>query len=224
MRLNDRNKAIELHLKGKTYNEIREIIPNLSKSTLCSWLKNIQLTTEQKYHIQEKITRGRDKARLKGAWANQEKKIKSILAAKFEARQTFPELMRKPLFITGLALYWAEGSKTQEHFQFMNSDPYAIKIMVRWLIDFCQIPKDSIKFRLYIHKIYAHEACENFWSKIIDVQASTFQKTVYKPTPHKVKKNPNYKGCMRVSCGGVELFRKVMGWKELFVEYFNSID
>lgn len=222
MRLNDKIKATELRRQGKSYNEIRNIIPILSKGTLCGWLKNIKLTTEQKRRIENKMKQGRNKGRIKGAWSNRQKRIQSILTAKAEAKQTLPQFIQNPLFITGLVLYWAEGGKTQERFQFMNSDPRAIQIMTNWLMSICYVPKEKIKFRLYIHKIYAHEQCENFWSKIIGVPVYNFKKTVYKPTPHKIKKNPNYKGCMRIDCGGVELFRKIMGWEETFIEYLKD--
>lgn len=137
-------------------------------------------------------------------------------------KKTLPELIQYPLFITGLVLYWAEGAKTQERFQFINSDPRIIQIMKDWLINFCNIPEERMNFRLYIHKIYAHEQCEKFWSKIIGIPVLRFQKTVYKPTPHRVKKNPNYKGCLRIDCGGVELFRKIMGWEEALVKHLKN--
>jgi len=43
-------------------------------------------------------------------------------------------------------------------------------------------------------------------------------KVTYKSTPHKFKRNPVYKGCLKVDAGGVELFRKFVGWRDGLVE------
>jgi hypothetical protein len=83
---------------------------------------------------------------------------------------------------------------------------------MRWLTKICKIPKEKIKIRVFIHKIYANENCEKYWSQITGIPISKFQKTIYKPTPHKIKRNLDYKGCIQIRMGGVELFRKVMGW------------
>lgn len=85
----------------------------------------------------------------------------------------------------------------------------------------CKIPKDKIRLGLYIHKIYAHENCEKFWSKRTGMPLKNFCKTIYKPTPHKVKRNPDYKGCLRIQCGGVELFRRFLGWRKGVLKYLK---
>lgn len=87
MRLNDKLKAIELRRQGKSYEEIKSIIFNLSKSTLSSWLKNIELTLEQKRRIKGRMKKGADRGRIKGAWVNRQKRINSILVAKAKAKK-----------------------------------------------------------------------------------------------------------------------------------------
>lgn len=121
----------------------------------------------------------------------------------------------------GLVLYWAEGGKKTEYFQFSNSDPAAVKAAMRWLIKICEIPKEEIKFRVFIHKIYAHEDCEKFWSEIADIPVENFEKTIYKPTPHKLKKNLNYKGCVQIRVLKSELFWKVTCWVQELIKEFG---
>lgn len=221
MRIEDRNKAIELRKQGKSYNEIRGIISNLSKGTLSVWLRDIDLTKEQQIALKKRAKTKCDKGRLKGAETNKNKRINSILKIKNEAKLEFSVLAKDPLFITGLVLYWAEGAKTQERFQFINSDYRIIKIMIDWLEKTCKIHRNEVKYRLYIHKVYAQEDCEKFWAEIIGVSEKNFKKSVYKPTPHKIKKNLKYKGCLRMEYGGVDFFRKVMGWQEALNEYLK---
>ncbi len=66
--------------------------------------------------------------------------------------------------------------------------------------------KERVKFRIFIHKNYAHENCEKFWSKISGIPVSNFEKTIYKPTPHKLKKNLEYKGCVQIRVLRTEFF------------------
>lgn len=221
LRLEDKKLSIELRRQGKTYSEIRAIIPNLPRGTLSGWLRNVKLTKEEetrlKKHLQEIISN----AWVKSAWTKKKEKQKRIKKIIEEAKKEYPLLSKNPLFLIGLTLYWAEGGKKQEVFQFSNSDPYAVKAILKWLIKICKIPKERIKFRIFIHKIYAHENCEEFWSNVTGIPITNFQKTIYKPTLHKLKKNLEYKGCVQIRVSKSEFFWKIMGWLQNLIEEFR---
>jgi len=221
MRLQDRIKAIKLRKQGYTYSQIIKRISNLSKSTLSGWMKKIQLTERQKIKIFSQIKKARRKAALKGSWANREKAIKRISLLQSKAEKEFPKLIQNPLFLIGLTLYWAEGSRTNRCFQFINSDPQIIYVMMTWLRKIGKIKNDDIRIRIYIHKIYKNQKCESFWSEVIKIPKRKFLKTIYKPTPHTIKRNPNYKGCCRIDVNGSELFWKVLKWEELIYKKFK---
>ena len=74
MRLLDRRKAIELRIQGKTYSEIRSVIPNLPKSTLSGWIKDVKLTPEQERKLQKNIEQNSYNARAKAAWTRKNKR------------------------------------------------------------------------------------------------------------------------------------------------------
>ncbi len=220
LRLEDKNKAIRLRISGKSYSEIMSAIPNLSKSTLSGWLKNIKFTPDQKTQLDKHLEEISCNARVRTAWRKREEREKRIKEIFKNAEKEFPELLKNPFFLIGLVLYWAEGNRNKEIFQFTNSDPNAIKVMMRWLTKICGISKEKIKIRIYIHKIYAHENCEYFWSQITGIPVFNFQKTIYKPTPHKIKRNPDYKGCVQLRISKSAFFWKVIGWlNNLIKEY-----
>lgn len=216
LRLADKQLAIKLRKDGLTYSEIRSIIPNLSKSTLSNWIKGIDLSDEQRMRINLKAKSIIEKARLKGAWANKIKFKKRIQDIQHKAREEFDNLMKENLFIIGLSLYWAEGSKKSRMFQFMNSDPKMIQLIINWL-QLLGIDRSQIKVRLYIHKLYQKENPELFWQEYLHFDKKNFLKTIYKPTQHSIKKNSNYKGCCRIEIRGSELFWKIQKWQELMV-------
>ena len=98
----------------------------------------------------------------------------------------------------------------------MNSDPHLILFMMTWMKKYGKITEENLQARLYIHQPYLDENCEEYWSKRIGLSLKYFKKTVIKPTAHKVKKNPNYKGCLRIEVRGSELYWKIMNWQEIF--------
>lgn len=222
LRLEDKRKAIELRVQGKTFGEIRSIIPNLSKSTLSGWLRNVELTKGQKEALLKNIKRVTYGARVRAGRTKRienEKKNQEIMT---KAGDELPSLIKNPLFLVGLVLYWAEGTRKSGYFRFTNSDPEIIKIMVKWLREIFQIPEEKIRIRIYIHKIYSHENCEKFWSRITNIPLNRFLKTIYKPTPHKIKKNLDYKGVCRIDINNVNLFRRIMGRQQGISEILNK--
>jgi hypothetical protein len=139
-----------------------------------------------------------------------------------DAKRGFEENSKNPLFHIGIALYWAEGAKRSSYFAFANSDPDMIALMLDWVRIFLDISEEEIAFRLYLHKPYAHENCEGFWSEKIKVPLSQFKKTIYKPTGLLVKKRPQYKGCIRLELYKVVHIRRMRYWQQMLVEYYRK--
>lgn len=218
-----KTKAQHLRRRGKTYSEIQDILGPLAKGTLSNWLKPIELTEIQKERIRKKITDRSVLGRQKGGWKNHQKRLDRIANIQSAARREFSHLCINKFFLTGLVLYLAEGSRKTERFQFMNSDPFLVKIIMKWLNKFHKISTANIKARLYTHKIFIDENHEKFWSSFLNIPLTQFLKTIYKPTLHKIKKNPGYKGCLRIEISGTELFWKIMKWRDILYANIDKI-
>ena len=102
----------------------------------------------------------------------------------------------------------------------MNSDPNIIKIILEWLYTMFGIAKSEIVFRLYAHKVYSDEFPDKYWSECLGISISQLRPTIYKPTVHSLKKNLNYKGCMRVELRGSDVYWKVMKWRDMLYKSF----
>lgn len=218
LRIADKQKAVELRRQGYSYNEIIATIPNLSKSTLSGWLKYINLSSTQLEHLEKRATERSDRGRIKGALTNRAKRLARETEVHSIARQEFKIFEGDPFFIFGLALYWAEGSKKYRIFQFMNSDPRLIALMAKWIAKYLKMDTMQLHPRLYTHDIFAHENHEEFWAKTLHIPKSNFAKTVYKSTPHILKKNPDYRGCLRLELTKTADWLKVMEWIKLYGE------
>lgn len=76
-----------------------EKIPELPKSTLNGWLKNIELTREQKDRLLTKIKSAGEKARLLGAFTNHKKRLDLTKMIIDSAKQESGDFLKDPLFI-----------------------------------------------------------------------------------------------------------------------------
>src|SRR5947209_7829608 len=103
-----REQAIALRREGKSYREIRERIP-VSKSSLSLWLSDVVLTEVQKDRLEALKHQGQTKA----ARTIQARRITRQRATMDAARAQIPELAESELFLAGIVLYWAEGSKAK---------------------------------------------------------------------------------------------------------------
>lgn len=218
-RVQDKITAISLRMQGYSYSQIQEHV-NVSKGLLSVWLKYIRLNEEQESELIKKINERSKKGVARAVESNiARRKIRESDAFK-EAQVLYEKHKEDKVFIAGLCLYWAEGSKRASSFQFVNSDPKMITFMILWIQKYLGISKDHIFIRLSTHSDFIEEKYEDFWANITGIPLSQFKKTTYKPNRHGAyKKNPIYKGCVRLEIAktGMALLRKTIYMYEAFV-------
>lgn len=203
-------------MQGFSYSEIMKEIP-VSKSTLFGWLRHINLTNEQKVVLAAHIEQNKGLARVKASESNTKRRIQREGLTKEKADQYYVEHSSSRDFIIGLTLYWAEGTKKDTTWSFINSDPEMVSFMYKWMLHYLSISQNKIRVRLFIHEPYKEDNLEVFWSKLLNIPLDSMQKTIYKATLHTVKKNASYKGCVRIYVTGIEYLRTVIHWKEALV-------
>lgn len=211
-RVQDKIQAIALRMQGYSYSQIREQIP-ISKGLLSGWLKYVKLTDQQEKELLVKIQERSRNGVAKAVASNIRKRKKREVDAFEEAESLYLVHKTDPLFVAGVSLYWAEGSKRSSCLQFMNSDPSLVVFMIFWLRKYLLIQKEDIRLRVNTHAEFIHENYETFWSEKTTIPLGQFMKTIYKPNRHGIhKKNPEYKGCVSVTVkkSGMALLRKVI--------------
>ncbi len=65
-----------------------------------------------------------------------------------EAKPHAAKWLDDPLFAAGVAPYWAEGSKTGNHFSIANTDPALLRIFIKWVRLYLEA---DAEFRLSLH-------------------------------------------------------------------------
>ena len=212
-------EAIKLRKSGLSYKEILKMIP-VSKSSLSGWFKHLSFTESELNKFKELATKGTKTGQINASLSNRSRRLERESIVNNEASLLFDRYRDNELFIVGITLYWAEGSKRTGEFQFINSDPQMIMLMNNWIKLF--MPTEKVKYRLFTHNIFKPDCLEEFWAKLLGVEPERFEKTIYKPTSHGIKKNPGYKGCLRISLSGINTLRTIKTWQKLFIMYYSD--
>jgi len=200
--------ARKMRRRGKSYSEILKQV-NVSKSTLSLWLRDIPLTGAQTKRLQ-----GRNKSRYFGSKKSQQKRINLTKKIITEAKNEANKLAGNKLFISGLMLYWAEGTKRgNEIVSFSNSDTRMIELMMIWFRKICLVPEEKFRIQLHIHTLHKKKSIREYWANITKIPLSQFHKLIVKKTSLRHRKNKLYQGTCVIRICDRNLFRKIMGWK-----------
>ncbi len=211
--------ARNLRNKGSSYSEILKLV-KVSKSTLSLWLRDIPLTQKQKRDLQ-----GRNKSRYLGSKARQLKRIELTKEIIARAGKEAKERVGDELFISGLMLYWAEGTKRGgEMVAFSNSDPNMIVLMMRWFRKICLVSESRFRIQLQIHSLHRKNYVKKYWSNLVGIPLNQFHKLIIKQTSLGHRKNLLYQGTCCIRVCDKNLFRKIMGWKIGFLDKIGLRD
>ena len=217
-KLLEKEKAIKLRKRGLSYNEILKRVP-VSKSTLSLWLRSVRLAKR----VEQRLTEKRIKGQQRGAQVKKEQRIRLTKEIKDKAIKEAGEIDKRNFWIIGTMLYWAEGTKQKEanpsqKVRFSNSDPWMVKLCYKWFREICAISLEDLNFEIYIHETANIEEAKRYWSRILNLPLTKFQKIRLKK--HKIKtkrKNigKNYHGLLAINVKrSTNLNRRIMGWIE----------
>ncbi|KUL44991.1 hypothetical protein [Streptomyces regalis] len=207
-----RERARELRRQGWTYNQIQAEL-GCSKSSVSLWVRDLPAPEPKCTPEEQRARMNAGLARLRAA-QDQERR-----ATKLAAAQAVGELSDRELFIAGVALYWAEGTKDKPHarresVEFVNSDPGMISVFLAWL-QLLEVGRDRLHCRVMIHESADIEAAEHYWADLVGIDRSTLGKTVLKKhNPTTVRKNTgdSYRGCLGIKVRqGADLYRRIEG-------------
>ncbi len=172
-----REQARELRKSGLSYSEIiAELGNDIPQPTLQGWVKDIQLTTEQRARIKQKELEGARQAQPLGAQWNREQKQKRLQAARDEALPIAKRLAedRDALRLMAAVLYVGEGSKTDDQFSFGNSDPKVIKAWVALLRRNFELDESKFRCQLHISEGMDEECLKQYWSSVTNIPLTQF--------------------------------------------------
>ncbi|MFF5976513.1 hypothetical protein ACFY7C_33920 [Streptomyces sp. NPDC012769] len=207
-----RARARELRLQGMTYDQI-QLELGCSKSSISLWVRDLPKP-------ERKRTREEASAIARKGWeATLRIRDEERRRAKAAAAQEVGALSERELFLVGVALYWAEGTKDKsyarrERVTFVNSDPGMIRTFIAWL-DLLGVERDQYAYHVMIHETADASAAERYWADVTGAAPEQLGKPVIKRhNPKTVRKNvgDDYQGCLAVRIRrSADLYRRIEG-------------
>ncbi|MFJ1825410.1 hypothetical protein [Streptomyces sp. NPDC088178] len=208
-----REKARELRRQGMTYDRI-QVELGCSKSSISLWARDLPKP-------ERKRTREEASAIARRGWeVALRRRDEERQEARKRARSEIGPMSTNELFLLGVGLYWAEGSKskpyrTQERVTFVNSDPGMIEVFLAWL-RLLGVSDDQLRFHVHIHETADATSAERFWADPVGPGVGKFGKTsVKRHSPRTNRKNigEDYRGCLVVRVlKSADLYRRIEGW------------
>ncbi|KOT93657.1 hypothetical protein ADK70_13685 [Streptomyces rimosus subsp. pseudoverticillatus] len=207
-----RARARELRGRGMTYDAI-QVELGCSKSSISLWVRDMPRPPRRSSEQASAIAKRGWETTLR---RREEERQRTKRAAADEVGT----LSDRELFLIGVGLYWAEGTKSKpyrraEVVTFINSDPDMIEVYLAWL-KLMGVTGDRLNFRVMIHESADVPAAEQYWADLLGVDAAAFGKTTLKKhNPKTVRKNvgESYHGCLVVRVRqGADLYRRIEGW------------
>ena len=222
-----KSESIKLREQGLSYNEISMKL-HVAKSTLSLWLKDIPGFEK----IKENNIR-----RAKQIWSKNIIEFnKKRTAEHFKNRENdieryskeIKQISQSNLFYLGIALYLAEGGKTEKsNLRFSNSDPAIIKIMMKFFQEICHIAPSAIYARIHLYEQNRYAETLNYWSKITEIDKDRFwqPQLAISISSKKTKRLRKLEyGTLHLTICNAELNRKVHGWMKGIKLQFNVPD
>ncbi|SFT15444.1 hypothetical protein SAMN04487982_108121 [Streptomyces sp. ok210] len=207
-----RDRARELRQQGMTYDQIQAEL-GCSKSSISLWVRDLP-RPDPRYSPTERLALMN--AGLAGLHASREKEREET---KRLAREAVGDLSDRELFLAGVTLYWAEGSKDKaysrrESLQFINSDPNVITLYLRWL-DLLGVTHERRHMRVSIHESADVPGAERFWAQLAGIPVSELRRTTLKKhNPKTIRRNTteSYRGCLIIYVvKSADIYRRVEG-------------
>ncbi len=202
--------AIELRRKGLSYSDIQNSI-NLPRSTIAYWLKDIELSDEQKEKLKVK--------RSRVAKANSEKRVARILRETEEIKRSSAKeiggITKRELWLMGVMLYWRErfllgnDNDLRKGVRFTSSDPELIKLFLKWLQEIGKIEDEEVAFDIFVSKDKkgSIDKIKGHWSSVTGFSKGHFSRVYF------YKSGGSEFGLLRTRVKASSLLaRQIAGW------------
>jgi hypothetical protein len=209
MKTAEREEARRLRRdEGLSVKELADLL-GVSKSSVSLWVRDIDLTNEQRAVLRNRMRTGC----AGSSWLVARAKDRRRRA---QARGREVARRGSALHAAGCMLYWAEGSRSRNAVRFTNSDPEMIRFFARFLRGCFHVPDE--KFRVTCNLFADHVArqvqIEQFWLDLLGLPRTCLCKSsvnVYSRYSKKKRRNKLPYGTCRLAVHDTQIVQHIYG-------------
>lgn len=220
----DKQKIIVLRKQGLSYSQISNKT-GVAKSTLSSWLKNIELSKKAQERIALRVNKKSIVKLIQYNKSQTKKAQKRHALSREKGQKEFKQLKSDPLFIAGVALYWAEGYKMGaqgsrwKSVDFANADSSMITMMMRFFRKFCTESDQEFTMQIIAHANVSGKKALLHWSETTAIPIKQFLKVSRSTHIASKKVRPSNRlpfGTLHIRINNVDKFFQLIGWIDEF--------
>jgi AcrR family transcriptional regulator len=195
----ERERARELRAQAWTLQEIADEL-GVAKGSVSVWVRDVEFTPKPR-------NRGHPSGPKHPMRARKEAEIGQCRA---EAEEFVAALDDEALNLFALGLYAGEGSKSSGCVSMANTNPLLLAVFAAWLRRAFDVDESRLRVRLYLHEGLDLVEATRFWSELLQVPASQFQK------PYRAVADPSRRaakhvhGCATLIYASSLLHRRVL--------------
>lgn len=218
-----RAEALELRLKGYSYNEIFNKL-GVPKSTQSGWFYDLKLSKK----AQDRIEKRKGIGTTFLIKRNKEQTIEAQRRAEYsqtKSSQKIGSLDSRDLLLVGTALYWGEGYKrlrvvdgkvrTHHPISLVNADPVIIKTFIKFMLEILDIKKQDIKASMRLYDGIDEGSAKKYWISETGLSNSNFRKTTWLVSVSSQRKrgyNRLPHGSLQIEVSDTVNFHNIMGF------------
>lgn len=182
----ERIEARRLRFDGESIKNIAKKL-DVSKSSASLWCRDIKLSEAQIKELAKKENSGAYKGRLIAAENRRKERLQRVEIFGNIGKNKIGRLTEREIFLLGVALYWAEGSKKDRRVTLINSDPKIIQLWIHWLRKFGGLKTRDLKCTVGINEMHEKRLSSviRYWSKITRISKKQFAKSSLKRVRNK---------------------------------------
>ena len=193
-------------VEGRSVKEIAKLV-GVSQSSVSIWVRDIVLEEPLREALVERARNRRNRARSE------------YFRARRLAFQEDGRILARtgdPVHASGCMLYRAEGSKSRNAVQFVNSDPAMVEFFGKFLRDFYEVHDDVFRIdcNLFADHLHRQQEIEQFWLDTLELPTTCLRKStvnVYSKHSKKKRRNRLPYGTVRVCVHSTRVVQSIYG-------------
>ncbi len=112
----------------------------------------------------------------------------------------------KELLLSGLMLYWAEGSRKSRHaIQIANLDYRLLLLFTKFLRRICGLRKDKFRLLVRVYRKFNREKARDYWSRILKIPRSLISVYIHSDKRSKPHRQWSKYGIARIEVRNIKL-------------------
>jgi transposase-like protein len=209
MKTVERDRARRLRRdQGLSVKEIARLL-SVSQSSVSLWVRDIELTDEQRGVLRERMRTG-----CAGLSWTVARALEQRRKAQEDGRATARP--GNSLHAAGCMLFWAEGSRNRNAIRFTNSDPEMIRFFAKFLRTCFEVPDENLRLTCNLFADHAERQfeIEQFWLDLVELPRACLCKStvnVYSKYSKKKRRNKLPYGTCRIVVHDTRIVQSIYG-------------